>query len=217
MDDFVIPDLHQRLARRLRTSLPGPKAQRRFSPELCYGRHFGPPSPEARPAGVLVLLYRERDQWRLPLMLRPEHMKAHAGQVSFPGGRVEAGETSDQAALRELEEELGIPPQGIEVLGHLSPLYVFNSNFWITPWVAFTDRSLEFRPHPDEVAAVVTLTLATLRDRTSVGSMEIDRRGLTFRTPYIEAAPYRIWGATCMILGELIAVLDEITANESLS
>jgi 8-oxo-dGTP pyrophosphatase MutT (NUDIX family) len=204
------------LARRLRSPLPGPRAQRRFSPELCYGRHFGPPPPEALPAGVLVLLYREDAQWRLPLMLRPDHMKAHAGQVSFPGGRVETGETSDQAALRELEEELGISPRQVEVLGHLSPLYVFNSNYWITPWAAVAEGPLEFRPHPDEVAAVVQLSLDTLLDTAHHGQMEIHRRGLSFRTPCIEAPPYRIWGATCMILGELMAIVDELSAGKAI-
>lgn len=132
-----------------------------------------------------------------------------SGQVSFPGGRVEAGETSDQAALREFEEELGVSPQGVEVLGHLSPLYVFASNFWITPWLAATERPLIFRPHPDEVAAVVSLHLETLLDPESYGTMEIRRRGIRFRTPCLEAPPYRIWGATCMILGELREVIIE--------
>jgi 8-oxo-dGTP pyrophosphatase MutT (NUDIX family) len=210
-------DLPHQLARRLRTPLPGPRGQRRFSPQLCYGRHFGPPPPDSLPAGVLVLLYRDEDQWRLPLMLRPEHMKAHAGQVSLPGGRVEAGETSDQAALRELEEELGIPPKAVEVLGHLSPLYVFNSNFWITPWLAVADGPLDFRPHPDEVAALVTIALTALLDAANCSEMEIRRHGLSFRTPCIEAPPYRIWGATCMILGELIAVFEELTADQEIS
>lgn len=210
MDATTFPDLPQRLGRRLRRPLPGPRAQRRFSPELAYGRHFGPPPPDVRRAGVLVLCYLEADQWRLPLTLRPEHMKAHAGQVSFPGGRIEAGETSDQAALREFEEELGVAPQKVEVLGHLSPLYVFNSNFWINAWVATAEKPLAFRPHPDEVASLVTLPLASLLDPASYGRMEIHRRGLRFRTPCIEAPPYRIWGATCMILGELIAVLRDL-------
>ncbi len=209
MDATTFSDLPQRLDRRLRRPLPGQAAQRRFAPQLCYGRHFGPPPSDVRSAGVLVLFYREGDAWRLPLTLRPEHMKAHAGQVSFPGGRVEAGETSDQAALREFEEELGVS-QGVEVLGHLSPLYVFASNFWITSWLAATEKPLTFRPHPDEVAALVTLPVASLLDSAAYGQMEIERRGLTFRTPCIDVPPYRIWGATCMILSELIAVLEEM-------
>jgi 8-oxo-dGTP pyrophosphatase MutT (NUDIX family) len=210
MDATTFPDLPQRLARRLRRKLPGWRAQRTFAPSLAYGRHFGPPPPDARAAGVLALFYQDGDEWRLPLTLRPQHMKAHAGQVSFPGGRVELGETSDQTSLREFEEELGVSPHGLDVLGHLTPLYVFNSNFWITPWVASTDKPLVFRPHPDEVAAVLTLSLTALLDVASYGQMEIRRGDLTFQTPCIDVPPYRIWGATCMILGELIAVLSEL-------
>ncbi len=209
MDAITFAGLPQRVAARLRRALPGARALRKFAPELSFGRHFGPPPHDVRTAGVLVLLAREGNLWRVPLMLRPEHMKAHAGQVSFPGGRVEAGETSDQTALREFEEELGVSPQGVEVLGHLSPLYVFASNFWITPWVAVTEKPLVFRPHPDEVAAVVSLPLETLLESSSLGQMEIRRRDLVFHTPCLEVPPYRIWGATCMILGELREVLME--------
>lgn len=210
MDVQSFSDLPQRLQRRLQRPLPGSRVQRRFSPELSYGRHAGPPATDARSAGVLALFYLEGGEWRLPLILRPEHMKEHAGQVSFPGGRIEPGETSDQAALREFQEELGVTTDNIDLLGHLSPLYVFASNFLITPWVATTERSFTFRPHPDEVAAVLSLALPTLLDDASYGQMKIQRRGLTFQTSCIDAPPYRIWGATCMILSELIAILREI-------
>src|SRR5215510_12971597 len=101
-------DLPDRLARRLRLPLPGPAAQRTMESELAYGRHLGPPRLDARPAAVVALLHLIDDRWHMPLMVRPETLAHHAGQSSLPGGMVEPGETSEEAAIRELEEELGI-------------------------------------------------------------------------------------------------------------
>src|SRR4051812_44121014 len=102
-------NLAERLAQRLTEPLPGRHVQARLQPELGYGRHFGPPLPGARQAAVLILLYRSAGEWIVPLTLRPTTMAAHAGQISFPGGSVDDGESVSAAACRELEEELGVP------------------------------------------------------------------------------------------------------------
>ncbi len=97
------------LRARLEHPLPPEALRSRFAPPLSYGRHFGPPAHDARPAAVMVFLYPRDGQWHLPLTVRPDTMLSHAGQISFPGGMVEAGEATRAAALRELEEELGVP------------------------------------------------------------------------------------------------------------
>src|SRR6266404_6053902 len=96
------------LAAELRRPLPGPAAQARFAPELSFGRHFGPPPESARQAAVVALLYPSGGGddlsfagWRLPLILRPEHLEHHAGQIGLPGGMIEAEESPAEAALRE--------------------------------------------------------------------------------------------------------------------
>src|SRR5687768_11349335 len=99
-------DLKERLTARLARSLPGRAAWARCEPPLAYGRHAGPAPDAARQAAVMALLYRDGDEWRVPLTLRPEHFTEHAGQICFPGGGIEPGETCETAALRELEEEL---------------------------------------------------------------------------------------------------------------
>src|SRR5262249_1669785 len=152
-----LPDiLASRLAAR---SLPGRKAQRGFEPELCYGRHAGPPSHSARSAAVLVLLYPHLGQWHLPLTVRRVDMVRHAGQISFPGGIVDSGETVPQAACRELNEELGVSPTGLELLGPLTPLYVFVTQFLVFPWVALAHERPTWRPNFDEVEELLEVPL----------------------------------------------------------
>lgn len=206
------PDLPERLAARLARPLPGALAQWPLQPELSFGRHFAPPPADARPAAVLALLYPCGDQWRLPLTLRPANLVDHAGQISFPGGLVEPGETSQQAALRELQEELGVGPEGVELLGQLSRIYLFNSNFAIVPHVAVLRTRPRWSPNPAEVAQLIEFPLAGL-DRASVDVIEHRRAGIAFRSPCFRYEEHAIWGATCLMLGELAAVLAELPAG----
>jgi 8-oxo-dGTP pyrophosphatase MutT (NUDIX family) len=202
-------DLPMRLARRLEQPLPGRIAQRRFAPSLGYGRHHGPAPFDARSAAVLMLLYFQ-DGWRLPMTLRPDTLPSHAGQVSFPGGMIDPGETVEQAAVRELEEELGVPRQAVRVLGRLTPLYVWASNFCVTPLLGVTETAPRFVPNPAEVAEVIDVPLATIVDRAHHGEHTIRHRALVFRSPHIEVEGQIIWGASCMMLGELAVLLEEL-------
>lgn len=202
-------DLPERLAARLtEKTLPGRAAQRRFEPSLCYGRHFGPPAVRARPAAVVVLLYPHQGEWHLPLTVRPSTLMAHAGQISLPGGSVEPGETSPQAALRELHEELGAGAEGIELLGGLTPLYVYVSQFLVTPWVAAVERRPQWAPSPYEVAELLEVPLSRLLDPATRGRHTRRQRGVEYSAPHFLWQGRRIWGATSMILSELLAVLE---------
>lgn len=201
------PDLPRRLAARLALPLPGKPAQRRFAPSLGYGRHHGPPPYDARHAAVVVLLYFA-DGWRIPMTLRPHTLPSHAGQVSFPGGMADPGESVEQTALRELEEELGVARDAVSVLGRLTPLYVWASNFHVTPVLASAAAKLHFVPSPEEVEQLVDVPLTAVVDRRHHGVHVIRRGALTFHAPHIEADGHLVWGASCMMLGELAALLD---------
>jgi 8-oxo-dGTP pyrophosphatase MutT (NUDIX family) len=186
----------EHLAVRLAGGLPGRAAQRTMAHTLAYGRHHGPIPRDARRAAVLIALHQTAEGWSVPAILRPETMKSHAGQVSLPGGLIEADETVAQTALREFEEELGALAGELQVAGQLTPVYVFVSGFEVTPLVAVSAKTLSFNPNPHEVAEVVELPLSQLVDPTRRGQHVIQRSGLEFSVPHFAIAGRQVWGAT---------------------
>lgn len=204
-------DLPRQLGARLQLPLPGWAAQAHYQPELSFGRHLGPAPPSARLAAVLILLYPHQDQWHIPLIVRPAHMPDHAGQVSLPGGVIEPGENSRQAALREFAEELGAPSDGIQLLGPLSELYLFASNYQISPWVGTIATAPHWQPSRDEVDALLEIPLSHLIDPANTCDVERRQRGLGFSAPCFCWETQRIWGATSMVLAELVASLADCT------
>jgi 8-oxo-dGTP pyrophosphatase MutT (NUDIX family) len=199
-------NLPKRISGALRDERHAAHAGSRMSPEMSYGRHAGPAPPTARAAAVILLLFRRSGHWYLPLTERPPTLLRHGGQISLPGGRVDPGETSSQAAARELEEELGIA-QCVEILGRLADCYVFASDFVITPWVAATFVEPQWRPHDREVKSVVELPLEALLDERAIGRTTIARGPLVFSAPCLKHGNACIWGATSVILGEFADVV----------
>jgi len=206
-DDRSLPG---RLAARLGQPRPVRDFQARFAPRLSYGRHRGPTPSTARPAAVMVLFYPRGDRWHIPLTLRPRHLHDHGGQISLPGGRLEEGESYREAACRELHEELGVPARDLEMIGHLSPTYVYASNFRVESIVAVVRARPRFRLEPLEVDEVIELPVGDLVNPAHYGVHEIRRGGLRFTAPHVACGEHRIWGATAVMLGELIGVLNQL-------
>lgn len=166
-----------------------------------------PPAAHARRSGVLILLYPWRGQVWLPLILRATYNGVHSGQVGLPGGRQEAGDADlIQTALRETFEEIGVPAERIHVLGQLSTLYIERSNNLVLPVVGWTAARPDFHPDPHEVARLIEAPLADFADpanrRTEVWDLA-DRRATV---PIFGVQNQVIWGATAMILSELLAL-----------
>jgi len=197
------------LAARLAEPLPGPIVASRYAPRGPSPCHYRAAPAGARQAAVLVLLYPHQGRWHLPLTLRPAHLAEHAGQVSLPGGALEPGETAAEAALREFHEELGAREQPIELLGRLSPIYVEVSNFHVEPWVGLSDRRPDMTPCPFEVESLLEVPLDGLVDPANFVCGEPGPQG-SGQCPHFLWHGYRIWGATCMILGELVTLLEEL-------
>jgi len=196
------------LEARLRRGLPGPMVGTRFEPTPCRGRRCDDPPASAKPAAVLILLYPHGGRWHLPLTLRPDNLPDHAGQVCLPGGATEAGETAQQSALREFSEELGAEQDVVRVLGPLSPVYVEASNFRIEPFLGVAASRPQLVPHPVEVAELLEVPLAELLDPAHFGTHRRQRHGEPCETPHFQWRSHRIWGATCIILGELVTLLE---------
>ncbi len=196
------------LRQRLAGPLPGTAVQLQMAPAYRQVpeqlRIEGKP---CREAGVLALLFPEQERPHLLLIARHSHLKEHGGQIGFPGGRREPGETLQETALREAREELGLPPEHIELLGALTPLYIPVSNFCVHPFVGAIAPLPTLRPCPEEVAAVLRVPLAVLLDPASRRRERWTIRGQDVMVPFFEVGSYRIWGATAMMLAELLALL----------
>jgi 8-oxo-dGTP pyrophosphatase MutT (NUDIX family) len=202
-------DLPHRLADELASNGVQRRDGLRFAPELSYGRHFGPAPSGARPAAVVTLLFRRDGRWHIPLTLRHASLGKHGGQISLPGGSVDPGESSADAARRELAEELGVT-ESIEFVGELPECFVYVSNFCVMPWLAATLVEPDWRPHDREVERVVEMPLASLLDPSCVGTVTIERGPVTLRAPCYRVGEDCIWGATSIILGQLAGVLRRI-------
>ena len=197
-----------RLREALTRPLPGPEAQLRLASRLR--RHPTPLTGHPpQPAAVLILLYPHREMWHLPFTRRTETVATHRGQISWPGGAQEGEESLVETALREAEEELGVDPAAVEVLGQLTPLLTVSSGYLITPVVGWTPSRPAFRPHPREVAELVEVPLALLRRPGVLREETWTLHGHETLVPCYRLGPkVAIWGATAMILSEFLAVVE---------
>lgn len=162
-----------------------------------------------RPAAVLVALWPQDGATRVLLTKRPAHLSSHAGEVSFPGGAVEAGEDPVAAALREADEEVGLGPECLSVVGTLSALPTVGSAYLVTPVVATLTGPPHLRPHPGEVDRVLTVPLAVLTDPAGVWAEEWEIAGAWRPVLFLRAGDDVVWGATARILDELLAWLAD--------
>lgn len=158
------------------------------------------------PAAVLIPFIRRDDDWELVFTLRREDLPSHAGQISFPGGKVEASEGSREAALREAEEELGIDPAGVDVLGCLPTVLTVVSGFTVEPWVGILSSD-RFVPNPSEIAEVIEVPLGTLRDPRVRRTQHYIRAGAVATSSAFDIDDHIIWGATARIVDELLTLI----------
>lgn len=170
-----------------------------------------PPGAVPRTAAVLIALYPHQDELWLPLTVRSSNLVRHGGEVSLPGGATDPEDDGPIAtALRETHEELGIHPSEVEVWGHLSPTYISASNFYLTPIVGFLPSQPHFCPCEMEIAEVFCVPLSQLLDPATVFvETRILDDGNHAHIPYF-ALHGKVWGATALILSELLARMSRI-------
>jgi 8-oxo-dGTP pyrophosphatase MutT (NUDIX family) len=185
------------------------ESRRQFSPSMAYGRHFVPPLAGAKKAAVMILLKPTADGWSIPLTERPAHLPDHPGQISLPGGRLEYEEEPVCAAIREFNEELGTASFPGEVVGSLQPIYVFNSDYYVTPFVAVANASFDYSPCQHEVARVIEMPIDQLLGRELYEERQHRRGFAVWKARQITCEGARVWGATAIILGEFAQILRE--------
>ena len=198
----------EHLRQRLQKPLPGVAAHQKMA-SAARSKLGVKPNERTRRSAVLICFYPYQHSVYLPLILRPQYDGVHAGQMAFPGGRVERiDENLTRTALREAQEEVGIRVSDVKVLGLLTELYIPPSNFYVQPVVGLLPYRPDFYPDPREVEAVVEVELNTLLDETIVGDSQIEVRGVMIDAPFYQIQEYRVWGATAMMISELLMVLD---------
>ena len=166
--------------------------------------------PDLICAAVLIPLLYKQGQWHVAVTQRTQNVEHHKGQISFPGGACEPGDANLQAtALRETWEEIGVPPQAVEVLGALDD-FVTISHFVVTPFVGVISEAASF-PHPfayrlnrNEVEGVVEVPLSFLLDKSKLRVEHREHEGRLFEVLFWDFGPYTIWGATARMMQNLL-------------
>jgi 8-oxo-dGTP pyrophosphatase MutT (NUDIX family) len=191
--------------------LPGLDAQLRMAPQPRVGWDPLKFPDDARAAAALLLLYPHNDTVNITLTVRGSELRNHTGQVSFPGGRVDEGESIEQAALREANEEVGVDPRTIEILGRLTPLHIPVSRYILHPVVAFSAMRPAFQRAEWEVARIIETPVAVLHEPSTVKrelrSRVVNGHTIDVDVPFFDIDGEKVWGATAMVLAEFCELL----------
>ena len=154
-------------------------------------------------AAVLVPLYLDGDALHAVFTRRRDDLRRHGGEISFPGGRQDEDESDLRAtALREAEEEIGLHPDDVELIGALQPTPTIATNYAVYPFVGLIEPGRTWRPSAAEVAEVLEFPLHRLR--AGYARRRLLRRGVPFRTDVYVVGDALIWGATARMLGDLL-------------
>ena len=166
-------------------------------------------------AAVLVPLFRDTSGALSAVFTRRrDDLRSHPGEISFPGGRQEDDDEDLRAtALREAEEEVGLPAAGVELVGALPPTATFVTSYAIYPFVGVLEPGFAWVPQATEVAEVLELRLRDVRDGHAL--QRLVRKGVPFRTDAYEVGATMIWGATARIVADLLERVEPLLAAEA--
>lgn len=206
------------LKERLGEPLPGIKAQLKMTNTKIgvYEQNkqkYLEASKEAKKACVMILLFQKEEVWHTALMQRPESPYPHSKQISLPGGGLEEqDDTLEAGALRETEEEFGIPAQNIQTLGRLSELYIPVSGYLVHPFVGYLKEAPTYTPDPNEVDEIIEVKVEDLLNPALRKHKDITTSsGHHLRDVlYFDLNDKVVWGATAMMLSEFVTILESL-------
>lgn len=201
------------LEKRLQQPLPGAEAQFKMASQFRLPIDMERYDlSKARKGAVLILLYPNEDKINTVLTLRPSYDGVHSGQVSFPGGKLDpTDESLAAAALREAEEEVGLNKNEITLIGNLSDLYIPPSNFLVSPFIGKMNKKPLLIKNEREVEKIIEVPVTYFLDESIRGRKLITpRENVTFETPYYDVQGHTVWGATAMMLSEMMEIIKQL-------
>lgn len=174
---------------------------------------YPPPDQNIRNSSVLVPIITWKEELEIILTLRTIGIK-HGGQLSFPGGGKEGNETFAQTALRETREEIGLIEEHVSIAGQLTPLYVDRSKNLVTPVVGFIHKAQDFHPNPNEVDEVFSVPISELLNSANYNREHWDLSNQVFEVPFWSIYHVPLWGATAMMMSELLELFKEFIHSQ---
>lgn len=199
------------LKTRIDEPLPGSEAQKKMLPipiEEANARKLNAPV-DASPSSVLIPIFMDdNNQLNVILTLRTSGIR-HGGQICFPGGRSEQNEEPLETALRESQEEIGLLPEDVQIIGSITSFYLHHTNNKIDPFVGFLERKPDLTRNPNEVEEIITVGLHSLASEDNLINERWDLEHNSFDVPYWDIHEVPLWGATAMIMSELMELYRE--------
>jgi 8-oxo-dGTP pyrophosphatase MutT (NUDIX family) len=209
MKDFAT--FIEKLSIRLQKPLPGQDAHDKMASESRLKFKMPSPNERTRESAVLILFYPFKNEIFAPLILRPQYDGVHGGQMAFPGGRAEKeDENLIRTAMREAQEEIGVRLTDIKVIGQLTKLYIPPSNFFVQPVVGYMNHKPDFYPDAREVDKVIEVALEEIINPEIIGRKILNVRGVEVDAPFYQIQEHTVWGATAMMISELLNVIHEL-------
>ncbi len=200
------------LEKRLMMPVPGHSSHIKMASRIRLDEYkFEYDRAKAIPSSVLILFYPVKNRIFTVFILRPKYNGVHSGQISFPGGKKEETDrTLVETALRESKEEINVEPSHVRVLGTLTELYIPPSNFLVLPVIGYTETRPDFIADPVEVDKIIETDLEVLFDKKLKKEKMIEVHGHQINAPYYDLQGHVLWGATAMILTELLEVIESM-------